>query len=77
MATRYHPNGFGSIEEALQTAVDAVERGNLQDGEAALSWILKRDPKNTAAWLWLACCAPDDQAKQECYRQASVSAQVS
>ncbi len=71
MATRIHPDGFHSVEDALTMAVEAVERGDLRNGEAALSWVLKEDPKNTAAWIWLACCAPDDSSRQICYRRAS------
>ena len=71
MATRIHPGDFPSVEDALNMAVEAVERGDLQKGEAALSWVLQEDPKNTAAWIWLACCAPDDSSRQICYRRAS------
>lgn len=71
MATRSHPDGFISVEEALNLAVEAVERGDLRNGETALNWILKENPSNTAAWIWLACCVPDDSARQLCYRRAS------
>lgn len=73
MATSVHPNGYRTIEEALDVGVEAVERGDLRNGEAALSWVLKKDPGNTLAWIWLACCAPDDQARRECYRRADES----
>lgn len=62
---------YESVEQALDLGVEAVERGDLNDGEQALSWVLKHDPGNQIAWFWLACCAPDDDAKQECYRRAS------
>jgi len=71
MATRLHPDGFHSVEEALDVAVEAVERGDLRDGEATLSWVLNEDPNNITAWIWLACCAPDDSSRQICYRRAS------
>lgn len=71
MATRFSPNGNHTIQEAIELAVEAVERGDKQSGEETLSWVLQQDPKNAVAWLWLACCAPDDQSKQECYRRAS------
>lgn len=71
MAMRIHPDGFPSVEEALSLAVEAVERGDFQNGEAALNWVLQEDPQNTAAWIWLACCAPDDSSRQICYRRAS------
>ena len=71
MATRIQLDNFHSVEDALNIAIEAVERGDLRNGEAALSWVLKEDPENTAAWIWLACCAPDDSARQICYRRAS------
>jgi Tfp pilus assembly protein PilF len=76
MAAAARSNGYQSIEQALGIGVEAVERGDLRDGEAALSWVLKKDPANQVAWFWLACCAPDDEAKQECYRRASELTQV-
>lgn len=72
MATGVNGNGGSqTIEEALQIGVAAVDRGELEKGKAALSWVLKHDPRNTTAWLWMACCLPDDHAKQECYRRVS------
>jgi Tfp pilus assembly protein PilF len=65
-------NGYKDVDEALNIAIQAVEQGDLKNGEAALSWVLKKDPDNTAAWLWLACCAPEERAREECYRRASV-----
>jgi Tfp pilus assembly protein PilF len=65
------PNTYPSIQEALDSAIQAVEGGDLQRGEAALSWILQKDPDNAVAWIWLACCAPDDTTRQACYRRVS------
>ncbi len=64
-------NGYKSIQEALDLGVHAVEQGDLQNGEAAFSWVLKKDPKNTVAWFWLACCAPEERGREECYKRAS------
>lgn len=60
-----------SLQEALAIAIEAVQRGEIQQGQKALRWILEQDPKNTSAWLWLACCLDDDESKQECYRRVS------
>lgn len=59
-------------DHALDYAIQAIERGDRQKGHAALSWLLKRQPENTLAWLWMASCVPDEFAKQECYRRVSV-----
>jgi len=60
-----------TIQEALDTAIQAVEGGDFQQGEAALSWVLQKDPENAVAWIWLAVCAPDDNAREACYRRVS------
>ena len=71
MATRTAPHRKTTIEEALDIAVEAVNRGELGKGKAALSWILEQDPNNTTAWLWMACCVTDDSVKQDCYQKVS------
>ena len=65
-------HSYPSIQEALDTAIQAVEGGDFVQGEAALSWVLQKDPDNAVAWIWLACCAPDDTAREACYRRVSV-----
>ena len=71
MATRTAPHRKSTIEEALDIAVEAVNRGEFGKGKAALNWILEQDPNNTTAWLWMACCVTEDSAKQDCYRKVS------
>jgi hypothetical protein len=71
MATTLKANGYKSIEEALSRGIAAVEDGQISIGEAALTWVVQKDPANAVAWFWLAVCAPDDHAKAECYRKAS------
>jgi Tfp pilus assembly protein PilF len=64
-------NNGSKVDEVFQMAVDAVNRGETGKGKAALAWVLDQDPNYAAAWLWLACCLQDDEAKQNCYRRAS------
>ncbi|MDF1499973.1 MAG: hypothetical protein P1P76_05865 [Anaerolineales bacterium] len=64
-------NGYKSVDEALTRGIEAVEHGQISKGEAALTWVVQKDPANAIAWFWLAVCAPDDHAKAECYRRAS------
>ena len=59
------------IEEAITSAVDAIQRGDLGQGRTTLSWVLREEPKNRLAWVWMACCVHDDNAREECYRRAS------
>lgn len=63
--------GPATISEALNIAIDAVNRGDIGRGRKALSWVLEHDPNNAVAWLWMACCSPDDASRQECYRRVT------
>lgn len=56
-----------TVDEAIQFAIDAIDRGDLKLGNAALGWVLQREPENSVAWLWMACTVPDEQAKRGCY----------
>ena len=60
-----------NVEEALEFAIDAIDRGDINLGGAALDWVLQREPKNQVAWLWMACTVPDEQAKRNCYTRIS------
>lgn len=61
-----------TVEDALTFAIDAIDRGDMNLGVAALEWVLERDPKNPFVWLWMACTVPDEQAKRECYLRAEL-----
>ncbi|MGD2161982.1 MAG: hypothetical protein PVI81_04220 [Anaerolineales bacterium] len=71
MTSTIQPNGYKTVDEALTRGIQAVEDGQISKGEAALTWVVQKDPANAVAWFWLAVCAPDDHAKSECYRRAS------
>jgi Tfp pilus assembly protein PilF len=58
-------------EQALDYAVTAIKRGDAPRGRAALAWVLQREPSNVVAWLWMAECLPESDAKQECLRRVT------
>jgi hypothetical protein len=60
-----------TVDEALAFAIEAIDRGDLKLGNAALGWVLQREPDNRVAWLWMACTVPDEQAKRGCYSRIS------
>jgi hypothetical protein len=62
---------MASIEEALSSAIDAIQRGDLGEGRATLSWVVREDPDNRLAWVWLAACVDDESARDDCYKRAS------
>ena len=59
------------IEDALNFAIEAIDRGNLAAGKKALEWVLQREPENQVAWVWMACCVPDEAAKRQCFKEIS------
>ncbi|MFQ5921272.1 MAG: hypothetical protein ACE5M4_00365 [Anaerolineales bacterium] len=62
---------MASIEHAISSAVEAIQRGDLGQGRATLSWVVREDPDNRLAWVWLATCVNEEEARDECYRRAS------
>ena len=60
-----------SVEEAIEFAVQAIDRGEDQLGNAALDWVLQREPENPVAWIWMACCVTGEEAKRGCYSRIS------
>lgn len=60
-----------SVEEAIEFAVQAIDKGDFKLGNAALDWVLQREPENPVAWLWMACCVSDEEAKRTCYSRIS------
>ena len=59
------------LTEAVQSAVEAIRRGDLGQGRATLTWVLRENPSDRLAWLWMACCVTDEPERDECYRRAS------
>ena len=59
------------LTEAVQSAVEAIRRGDLGQGRATLTWVLRENPSDRLAWLWMACCVTDEPERDECYRQAA------
>jgi hypothetical protein len=56
-----------SVDEAIEFAIQAIDRGDLKLGSAALGWVLQREPENPLAWLWMACTVSEEEAKRDCY----------
>jgi hypothetical protein len=56
-----------NIDEALEFAIEAIDRGDMQLGIAALEWVLQREPFNRIALLWMACTVSDEGSKRAYY----------
>ncbi len=62
---------YTTTEEAMSFALGAIDRGETMKAGQALTWILKREPENALAWLWMPACLADEGRKRECYRKLS------
>jgi len=60
-------HGTPNIEEALEFSIDAIDRDDMRLGNAALEWVLEREPSNRIALLWVACTVSDEGAKRRYY----------
>ena len=63
------PEDSPAIKDALDNAANAIKRGDLETGKAGLKWVLNREPNNVLAWLWMSRCAPNNEAKLECFNR--------
>ena len=48
-----------TTDQALEFAVRSIQKSDVDTGRAALRWVLKREPTNVSAWLWLTRCVDD------------------
>ncbi|HEX9797947.1 MAG TPA: hypothetical protein VGA52_13270 [Anaerolineales bacterium] len=51
-----------TTDEALEYAVRSIRRADIKTGQAALRWVLRREPENISAWLWLKKCVESNTA---------------
>ena len=56
-------------EKVLQQAINAIKAGDNETGQQLLAQVIKADPKNEAAWLWMASTLDDPREKKECLQK--------
>ena len=56
--------------EKLSAAIKIIKSGDKATGTRLLAEILKVEPTNETAWLWLATCADKVETKKFCLRKA-------
>jgi peptide/nickel transport system permease protein len=54
----------------LERAIHAVQSGQRQTARALLAQVVRQEPYNERAWLWLAASVDDDRQKLYCLQQA-------
>lgn len=58
-----------AVQAMLDKGIRAVKRGNAPLAKQALSEVLRADPVNESAWLWLSKVADNPVQKAECLRR--------
>ncbi len=53
------------MEDQLLEAIRYFETGNKQDAQKQLVQVLKADPENEYAWLWMALTLEDDPVRKK------------
>jgi len=53
----------------MQRAISLVKSGDKQRGGRLLTEILKKDPRNVNAWLWLSSCVSSNEQKIYCLKK--------
>jgi hypothetical protein len=56
-------------EDELKKAVDLIKAGRKKAGGYILADILREDPENERAWLWVTTCVDNDQERRYCLEQ--------
>jgi hypothetical protein len=56
--------------ERVNQAIHLIREGNTKTAGKILAEVVKQDPKNETAWLWLAGCFDDNEKKKFCLKKA-------
>lgn len=56
-------------ERGLAAAIRAIRQGDTSQGRKMLVDLLRQDPRDTAAWLWLASTLEDEHKRRECFER--------
>jgi len=56
--------------DLLQQAITAIKSGNKGNGAQILTQLVKQDPANETAWLWLSVCVESTEQKRYCLNRA-------
>jgi len=57
------------VEQELKQAVNAIKANDLHIARKILAGIIKKDPQNERAWLYLTLCVDDSQQKRDCLQR--------
>src|SRR5215211_1196292 len=57
------------MDNNLQQAIALIKAGNKKQGGQMLADIVKSDPRNVNAWLWLSSCVNTDEQRIYCLKK--------
>jgi ferric-dicitrate binding protein FerR (iron transport regulator) len=52
---------------SLDQAVAHIQAGELEEGKQILAQVLRQNPRDEKAWLWLALCVTDTEQERYCF----------
>jgi hypothetical protein len=58
-----------NINDRLTQAITLIKAGNKADGGALLASLVRENPKNETAWLWLSACVATNEQKIYCLKK--------
>lgn len=53
----------------VASAIAMIKSGDKNGGAKMLAGLVRKEPDNEIAWLWLAVCAPDVERRRQCLQQ--------
>lgn len=53
----------------VASAIAMIKSGDKNGGAKILAGLVRKEPDNEIAWLWLAVCAPDVERRRQCLQQ--------
>lgn len=60
----------GRMDNKLQDAIELVKSGKKKEGGQILAEMVKKDPRNIDAWLWLSSCVNSNEQRIFCLKKA-------
>lgn len=57
-------------EEALKQGIELIRSGDIPSGLRIMAEIVKQDPQNDMAWVWLSACYTETERKLYCLNRA-------
>jgi uncharacterized protein YjbI with pentapeptide repeats len=64
-----HSRSIGKMSDKLQQAITLIKSGDKQSGGRLLAEILKAEPRNETAWLWMSSLVDNDEQRRYCLEQ--------